>query len=79
MKKGILFALAALCVSAVQAVTLNWTATVRSDDTGEALYGNRRGRSSQYDRRECRNDQKHRHEKSRANGGNGIDRQTRGD
>ena len=33
MKKGILFALAALCVSAVQAVTLNWTATVRSDDT----------------------------------------------
>ena len=26
MKKGILFALAALCVSAVQAVTINWTA-----------------------------------------------------
>lgn len=27
MKKGILFALAALCVSAVQAVTINWTET----------------------------------------------------
>ena len=32
MKKGILFALAALCVSAVQAVTINWTATATGGD-----------------------------------------------
>ena len=31
MKKGILFALAALCVSAVQAVTLNWKMGVKSN------------------------------------------------
>ena len=35
MKKGILFALAALCVSAVQAVTLNWSATL-TNNSGDA-------------------------------------------
>ena len=35
MKKGILFALAALCVSAVQAVTLNWTMGVTSNGTND--------------------------------------------
>ena len=39
MKKGILFALAALCVSAVQAVTINWTATATGGDAEKNWLG----------------------------------------
>lgn len=38
MKKGILFALAALCVSAVQAVTLNWKMGITSNGTNPNDY-----------------------------------------